>query len=287
MRGKGGSCPAGSGVRPTKESARSTGLGPRPLRGQQGGGGAVRGAENSPGRRGGTRGARRCAEPRPRGRRGRPGPSPTRPRARSPCPAQKRSARTAAERMANPRRRAVGGLGPGTAGTLARAGWTGGLGAGCGGAGADWGRGARLPSRRPSVGPPTSLCALGSGTARIYIPPTPEMTSSGPPLPPFPTPPGGPAAARSALSFTPLASAVRRWALLGRAVRQFSGFQEDGKGPQLILHPSTVPPTCCGSVGKSLPVSGPRVPSVCAEVPASTSAPLYAPEIPTAGARFP
>lgn len=40
-------------------------------------------------------------------------------------------------------------------------------------------------------------------------------------------------------------------------------------------------------MGKSLPVSGPRVPPVCAEVPASSSVPLLAPEGSSAGALYP
>ena len=225
-----GSCPTGSRVRPQESPVFGFGV-EATLRGQQGGGGAVRGAENSQRRRGGTKGARLCAVSGPQGRQGRRRPSPTRPRALSPCPAQNRSARTAAERMANPRRRSAGGgLGPGTAGTLVRVGWTDDRGAGCSGAGADCGRRAQLPCLRLSVGPPTSLSSLGSGTAGIYIPPTPEMTSSGPPLPPFSYPPGGPPAARSALSLTPLAFGLCGSQLLGLAARRLSGFQEVARG---------------------------------------------------------
>lgn len=122
---------------------------------------------------------------------------------------------------------------------------------------------------RPSVGLPTRLSALGLSTAAAaaaparpaYIPPTPEMTSSCPSLPPFPTLLGvrrqlAPPLASPGL---PLAPATHSsW------VRPRS--EHLAQGTRLIFHPSTAPLTCCVSLGKSLPVSGPRVPLIRAEV---------------------
>lgn len=109
-----------------------------------------------------------------------------------------------------------------------------------------------------------------------YIPPTPEMTSSGRPCP-LPHPSGGPAAVRSTRSLTSLASGPRGSQLVGQVMKRVFGFQEVARGTRLLLHPSTAPPTCCVSVGKSLAVSGPCVPPMYTEVPANPSAPLHAP----------
>lgn len=270
------------GVRSQAQSIRSAGLGvSREAEALS----AVLKTRRAGGEGRGTRGARRCAGPGPQGTQGRRGPSPTRPRARSPCPAQNRSARTAAERMAIPRRRAAGGLGPGTAGTLARAGWTGGLGAGCGGAGADWGRRSQLSRLRPSVCPPTSLSSLGSGTAGIYKPPAPEMTSSGPPLPPFSHPSGvRPQLAPPLVSRLSLlvSASQRSWVWLRGgylASRRWQGASADP--PPLEVSTDLL------SVGKSFSVSGPRVPPMYTEVPTSSRAPLHAPEVPSAGTPLP
>lgn len=113
----------------------------------------------------------------------------------------------------------------------------------------------------------------------IYLP-TPEMTSLGPPLP-LPPPLGvqlqvDPPPPRSHL----LASGPRLSRLMGQVARSAPGSQRVAQGSQLTLHPFTAPPTGFVSVGKSLSFSGPRVPARCAEVPASPSASLHAPEAP-------
>lgn len=132
------------------------------------------------------RSARRCAVPGPQGRQGRsrqgrPGPSPPRPRARSPCPAQSRSARTAAERMANPGRRAAGGLGAGAARTGARGGWTGRSGRPRRHRRGDGGRKVsvcvRLSIRPPPFPSGLGHCSSGTLAPHLYTPRTPEMTS--------------------------------------------------------------------------------------------------------------
>lgn len=199
-----GPCLTGSGVVPR---VRSADFGLRTLCGvRREAGGAVRGAENSPcprgamERRAAPRRAARCLDFRAgrtragKGGQGRPEPSPPRLRARSPCPAQSRSARTAAERMTKPERRADGGLGLGTAGTRERGGWTGGAGRATAASARGWGG----LCVRPSVGPPTSLTALSSDTAAAaatagaalargaYISPNPGNDVIRPPLPPSP-----------------------------------------------------------------------------------------------------
>lgn len=150
-----GACLAESGVQPQGSGLRV--LGPGLLAGS-GGRRALSAVLKLAARRGGTEGRGRCAGPgRRAGRAGARGaPRTLSPTLRSPCPAQSRSARTAAERMANPGRGASGGLGPGTVGTWARGGWTGGAGWATAGARAGTGV-AESVCVRLSVHPPASL----------------------------------------------------------------------------------------------------------------------------------
>lgn len=79
------------------------------------------------------------------------------------------------------------------------------------------GGGVQLLYVRLSVHPPASV--HGALVLQEFIYPDPGNDVIGTAPAPFPHLSGGPAAAGSAHNLTPLASAARRWAVLGRAVR--------------------------------------------------------------------
>lgn len=181
--GRGHLGPASRSQSPARR-AGSAGSGPGHLAGREGGG-ALSAVLKLAARRGGTEGRGRCAEPgRRAGRAGARGaPRTLSPTLRSPCPAQSRSARTAAERMANPGRRARWAPGRGVVGRAVRNGLPQALERG-------WGSQSLCASVcRSTHQPPCTEfrhCSSNSrgvlARYRLYTP-TPEMTSSDRPAP--------------------------------------------------------------------------------------------------------
>lgn len=193
------------------------------LQGQAGGGALS--AVLKP-RRTGGRGALRGA--RTSGQAGAPGTlSPETPRSLTlPSAEQKRQDSGGAHGEAG--RRAAGSLGPGTAGTRARGGWTGGAGRAT--AALARGRGAASLGASVCRSAHQALCTgfeycscSGSARAPCLYTPDPGNDVIVPVPAPFPHPSGGPAAARSTPSLTRLASSPRHSQFVGQATKRAFG----------------------------------------------------------------